>query len=77
MVGITAFGSCRDDEGKREKTMDEVRFLTAGDAAVVVEFGKTINEAVSRRVGAFSSKSSERPPQPTYPARISCSSGVA
>lgn len=33
--------------------MEEVRFLTAGDAAIVVEFGKTINEAVNRKVRAL------------------------
>ncbi len=41
--------------------MDEVRFLTAGDAAVVVEFGKTINEAVNRRVGAFTEMLARQP----------------
>lgn len=33
--------------------MDEVRFLTAGDAAVVVEFGKTIQEQANRKVGVL------------------------
>lgn len=42
-----------DQNGGEGKTMDEVRFLTAGDAAVVVEFGKTINEAANRKVGVL------------------------
>lgn len=33
--------------------MDEVRFLTAGDAALVVEFGKTIHEKVNHKVGVL------------------------
>lgn len=33
--------------------MDDIKFLTAGDEAVVVEFGKTIDEAVNRRVRAL------------------------
>lgn len=35
---------------KGKETMDEVRFLTAGESAVVVEFGKTINDVFYRKV---------------------------
>lgn len=33
--------------------MDNIRFLTAGDCAVTVEFGNEISEEINRRIRAY------------------------
>jgi len=38
---------------RKEAAMAEIRFLLSGDAALTVEFGDTISEAVNARVRAF------------------------
>lgn len=64
--------------GRMRGRMDDIRFLTAGDAAIVVEFGKTIDEALNRKVRALAEALDAQPVEgvvdtiPTFRSLMVC-----